>query len=390
MAPGADWPNWRGPERNGLSSETNWSSVWAANGPPLRWRASVGTGFSSISVVAGRCYTMGNRGEIDLVFCLEALSGREIWRHAYAAPLDAKSYEGGPSATPTVFSNRVYSFSKLGRLFCLEAASGKVAWTRDLAKELKLPVNEWGLAGSPVVEGNLILLNLGAAGTAVDRMTGEVVWSSGPQTAGYASPVPFNVGGRRLLALFAAKFLVILEASNGRELWRYPWETGWDNNNADPVVSGNRIFISTYSRGCALLEASLEKPQVVYDNESIHTHMNACVRIGPHLYGFNGREGRGRPNDFRCIEFLTGKVAWTLPGLGVGSLTAAGDRLIVLSETGELVILKARPETSQVLARAQVLGGRCWTPPVLADGAIFCRNAKGDLVSLDVRKASGP
>ena len=384
LARGADWPCWRGPQRDGISAETNWSSAWGKDGPPILWKTSVGTGFSSVSVRGDRIYTMGNKDERDVVVCLDAATGREVWRHAYPAPLDAKYYEGGPSATPTLDGNRVFTFGKRGSVCCLDADTGGVFWQKNVAEELGQPVNEWGLAGSPVVEGNLLLLNVGAAGTALDKASGKVIWSSARETAGYASVRPLDVGGRRAAAVFAAKFLVLVEAASGRELWRHPWETGWDNNNADPVVQGNLVFISSYSRGCALLEAGLDTPRVVYAHTNLHNHMSPGVKIGAHLYGFNGREGRGRPNDFRCLEFLTGRVLWRQPGMGVGSLMAAGDRLVILSETGELVIARANPGRFQALARSQVLGGRCWTPPVLANGRIFCRNARGDLVCVDV------
>jgi outer membrane protein assembly factor BamB len=386
-AAAADWYRWRGPDLNGISTEAGWSTSWPKEGPPVVWRTNVGTGFSSVTVRQGRVYTMGHGGESDVVFCLEAATGKMLWRHAYAAPLDDKYYEGGPTATPTVDGGRVFTMSKRGRVFCLEALSGKVVWERDLGADPGLPYNEWGLAGSPLIEGELVVLNVGSAGTALDTGSGRVVWTSDKETTGYASAVPFTLDGTRGVALFAAKHLKGVELATGRELWRYPWETGYDNNNADPIIVGNRIFISSYSRGCALLEVRGGRVPALYENTNMHNHMSTCVKIGEHLYGFNGREGRGRPNDFRCIEFLTSQVKWTTTGLGVGGLVAADNRLIILSETGELVIAEARPDMFKPLARAQVLGGRCWTPPVLSGGRIFCRNARGDLACLDVSGA---
>jgi len=388
--PAADWPRFRGPNLDGISRETNWFKPWPKEGPKILWRASVGTGFSSMAVARGRLYTMGNTADADTVFCLDAGTGAVIWKHSYPAPLDAKYYEGGPSTTPTVDGERVFTLSKRGRLFCLDAATGQVIWGKNLTEELQLNVNEWGFAGSPLVEGCLLVLNVGGAGTAVDRTTGKVVWNHGRDTAGYASPVPFTLEGRRCVAIFAAKHLVVAEALTGRELWRYPWETGWDNNNADPIIVGNRCFISTYDRGCALLEARDGQPVVVYQNQNIHTHMNACVKLGEYLYGMNGREGKGRPNDFRCLEFATGEVKWKATGLGVGSVIAAEGKLIIVSETGELVIAEASPEAFKPLARAQVLGGRCWTPPALANGRIYCRNARGDLICVEASRQDRP
>lgn len=380
-----DWFRWRGPDLNGVSAESGWSSNWPKEGPPLLWRTNVGTGFSCMTVSRGRVFTMGNRDSQDLVFCFNAGTGAIIWRHAYTAPLDDKNYEGGPTATPTVDGERVFTMSKRGRVCCLDATNGGVVWERDLGSDPGLPWNEWGLAGSPLVQGDLVLLNAGSAGTALDKRTGAVVWTSAKETTGYASAVPFVVDGAVSALIFAAKHLKGLELATGRELWRYPWETGWDNNNADPIITGNRIFITSYSRGCAMLEVHGGQATAVYDTTNLFNHMSPGVKIGDHLYGFNGREGRGRPNDFRCLEFATSTVKWTTPGLGVGSLMAADGRLIILSETGELVIAEARPDKFNALARAQVLGGRCWTPPVLSGGRIYCRNARGDLVCLDVR-----
>lgn len=351
----------------------------------MAWRASVGAGFSSVVVSQGRAFTMGNAGGVDTVFCFDARSGQVRWKHSYKAPLDAKYYEGGPSATPTVDGDRVFTLSKRGKLFSLEAATGQVVWEKDLAGELLAPVNEWGFASSPLVEGNLLFLNVGAAGTAVEKATGKVAWYSEQKTAGYASAMPLDLDGRRVLVLFTAKFLHGLVPATGKELWRHSWETGWDNNNADPIVDGGRIFISSYSRGCALLEVRDGRLHEVYQNENLHSHMSTAVKIGSHLYGFNGREGRGRPNDFRCLDFLTGEVKWKHEGLGVGALSTADGKLLILSETGELVLAEARPDKFNPLSRTQVLGGRCWTMPVLANGHLYCRNAKGDLVCLDVQ-----
>lgn len=377
----AEWPRLRGPNIDGISPETNWFKPWPKDGPAILWRASVGTGFSSISVSQGRLYTMGNSKDTDTVFCFDAATGALVWRHDYAEPLQPKYYEGGPGATPTVDGGHVFTLSKSGRIFCLDAASGKVVWEKSLTEELGLNVNEWGFAGSPLVEGDALILNVGGAGTAVDKQTGKVLWSNGTKTTGYASAVPFTLDGRRTAALFTARDLVAVDVKNGRELWRFPWETGWDNNNADPIVAGNRVFISSYDLGCALLEVRNGKPALLYTNENLRTHMSAAVKIGDHLYGVHGREGKGRPNAFRCLEFATGKILWETTGLGVGSVIASADRkLIILSEAGELVIAEATPATFRPLARAQVLGGRCWSAPVLANGKIYCRNAKGDLI----------
>jgi outer membrane protein assembly factor BamB len=381
-----DWPRWRGPGLNGISVEKGWSVAWPKEGPPQLWKANVGTGFSSVAVATGRLFTLGNANETDTVYCFDAATGKELWRHAYACPLDAKYYEGGPGSTPTVEGDRVYTLSKRAHLFCLEAATGKVVWQKNLMEELGVKKADWGFAGSPLVEGSLLVLNVGDGGTAVDRATGQVVWTSGKDIAGYATPVPFAVGAERAAAVFAGKALVARRIKDGQELWRVPWVEKWFINAADPIFSGDKVFISTFAKGGALLGLGAEPPAIVWSGKAFANHFNSGVLIDGHLYGIDGNTD-APPKDLRCVEFATGLVKWRYEGLGLGSLMAADGKLIVLGDKGELVVAEASPTAFKPLARAQVLGGKCWTVPVLANGRIYCRNARGDLVCVDVRGA---
>jgi len=381
-----DWYRWRGPDLNGISKETGWSTSWPKEGPRQLWQASVGIGFSSVSVSKGRLFTIGNGAGKDTVFCFDAASGKELWKHSYECPLDAKYYEGGPGSTPTVDGNKVFTLSKCGHLFCFEAASGKVVWRKDLLEELGVKKPEWGFAGSPLVEGDWLILNLGEAGTAVDKRTGKVVWTSGKDIAGYATPVPFASGGDRAVAIFSGKALVAVRVKDGKELWRHPWVERWNINAADPIVVENQLFISTFGRGCALLRLEGEVPTLVWTNNNMGNHFNSCVLLDGCIYGIDGNTDRSE-KDLRCLDFKTGKVQWQYTGLGLGSLMVADGKLIVLSERGELVIAEASPKSFQPIARAQVLGGKCWTPPVLSNGRIYCRNARGKLVCVDVKGA---
>ena len=265
----ADWPQWRGPDRNGISSEKV-SAVWPAEGPKVLWQASVGTGFSSLSVSQGRVYTMGNTNNQDTIWCFDANTGKPLWHHAYAAQLSPQWYEGGPGSTPTVDGGRVFTISKWGDVFCLDAATGAVLWQRDLRQDGVKP-NRWGFAGSPLIWGNSVILNAGSAGIALERETGRVVWSTGTNAAGYASPTIFASGGAAAVLIFAAKHLVALDPQSGRELWRQLWETGWDTNNTDPLTYGEHIFISSFSRGCGLFSVQNGKPEP-------HLHQRAHVQ----------------------------------------------------------------------------------------------------------------
>jgi len=377
-ATAADWPCWRGPEANGISRETGWLTQWPDDGPKRLWTAKVGTGFSSFAVVQGRAYTMGNSADTDTVFCFDAATGRELWKHSYPCPLDAQSYEGGPHATPSVAGDRVYTLSKRGELFCLDAASGAVVWSRKLAEELGAKKPTWGFASSVRVVGELLLVNVGSAGTALHKQDGKVVWTSGQDVANYSTPVPFQAEGVPAVAFFSKDHLVAVRVPDGRELWRYPWKTAWDINAADPIVSSNRVFISSgYNHGAALLQITEGQPQKVWENKNMRNHFNSCVLWQGHLYGVD-------ENQLRCLDLATGEVRWTERALGKGSLMLADGKLIALSDKGALFLAPAVPDAFQPLARAQVLTGKCWTTPVLANGRIYCRNAAGDVVCLDV------
>lgn len=381
----ADWYRWRGPSVNGISAEKNWQTTWSAEGPKQLWKANVGMGFSSVSVSNGRLYTLGNEKDVDSISCFDAKSGQPIWKHSYDCPLDAKFYEGGTSATPTVDGKNVFSLSRKGDLFCLDAASGKVIWAKNIAKELGAAIPTWGFAGSPLVEKNLLILNVGSHGTALDKTTGKVVWTSDKTVSGYSTPVPAEFDGKRCVVLAGAKSVFAVAIDDGKKLWEHEWKTSYDVNAADPIIVGDKVFISSgYDHGCALLQIKGSKASVLWENKSLRNHLNSSVFLDGFLYGFDGNAGAKA--NFTCVEFATGNVKWTEKNLGAGALISADKKLIVITDKGELIIADATPDSFKPLARAQVLGGKNWTAPVLSNGLIYCRNSKGDLVCVDVRK----
>jgi outer membrane protein assembly factor BamB len=313
-----------------------------------------------------------------MVTCFKADTGDVIWKHSYPQALEPKNYEGGPNATPTVDGDRVYACSKDAELFCLDAAKGTVIWSKKLAEELGTKKPTWAYASSVLVEGDLLLLNVGSAGTALNKQDGKVVWSNGKDVANYSTPVPFDANGKRAIALFTKDHIAGLLVADGKELWRFPWKTDYDINAADPIISGNEVFISSgYNHGAALLKIADGKPEKVWQNKNMRNHFNSCVLWQEHLYGVDEKE-------LRCIVWKTGEVKWGDPKFGKGSLMMADGKLIGLGERGGLLIAEATPKEYKPLARAQVIGGKCWTAPVLANGRVYCRNAAGDVVCLDV------
>ncbi len=374
----ADWPNFRGPDHNGISKETGWASQWSNGAPKQLWKAKVGLGFATLSVSNGRVYTTGNASDTDTVFCFDADTGKALWKNSYPAPRDAKYYEGGTSATPTVDGDRVYTISKRGILHCLGAADGKVVWTNNLQQELGAKIPEWGFAGSFYIEGDLAILNFGTAGTALDKRTGKVVWTSGTDVSGYSTPMPVDAGGERAVILAIKQDVVAVKIKDGKELWRFPWKTQYDVNAPTPILSGSKVFISSgYNHGGGVFDISQQPPKEIWNNKNMRNHMASSILWKGHLYGID-------ENQLRCLDFDTGEVKWTDKVSGKGALMIADGKLIVLSERGELLVAEASPAAFKPISRVQVVGGKCWAAPVLANGKIYCRTGPGDVVCVDV------
>ncbi|TAN36336.1 MAG: alcohol dehydrogenase [Verrucomicrobia bacterium] len=382
-APAADWLQWRGPTRDGISAETTWSAQWPASGPAQHWKLNVGTGCSSVVVAQGRLFTMGNSNDTDTVYGLDAASGQALWKYAYPCPLDPHLFEGGPGATPTVDGDHVYTLSRAGQLHCLQAATGKVLWAKQLVRDFGGKVPTWGYTGSPIALDNKLIFDLGApdaATIALDKLTGNVLWKSGGKGASYGTLMPFTHAGKACLASFNAFGLIVRDAATGQELARYPWKTNYDINATTPIIAGDKIFISSgYNHGSALLQFSGDKLTALWETKKMRNHFNSCVLWQNHLYGFD-------METLTCMNFATGEVVWKQTGLGKGSLMLADGKLIIQAERGDLVIAAASPVAFQEIARTKVLNGRCWVVPVLANGRIYCKNNLGDLVCVSVTK----
>ena len=379
----ADWPNYRGPDYNGFTKETNWKSDWGDSGPNVLWKKSVGIGFSSMAVADGCVYSMGNTGKTgntDVVYCFDAVTGEEKWTHSYPCPLEPKYYEGGTLSTPTVDGDKVYTLSKMGSLFCLNAADGKVVWHKELNRDMGNELPTWHFSTSALIVGDMLVLNIGDAGLALNKNTGATIWENGKGKCGYATPVPFVMGGQRGLAIFAMDSIIAVEPDTGKKLWQFPWVTKNDVNAADPVIFDKYVFISSgYGRGCAMLEVNSGEVTKVWESKVMRNHMNCSILYDGFVYGFDESE-------FKCIVGRDGTEKWAERSLGKGSLIMSADgRMIIMSDKGELVIAQANPQEFKVLTRAQILpSGKCWTTPVLANGRIYARNTAGDLVCVDL------
>ena len=376
-----DWPNWRGPDYNGISKEAFPETL--PDTLPIAWQAKVGIGFCTVSVVGDRVLTMGNENERDTVWCLDANTGEVLWKHTYDCELDPLYYEGGPGGTPTIHEGSVYTLSKKGHAFRLDLETGKVIWKRDLIADHGFALPEWSFAGSAFIDGDRVLLNVGRSGLALSKETGETLWMPSTETSGYATVVPFSQSGSdHYHLLFSAKGLIGFDSRTGEQRWEYPWKSSRDVNAADPLIAGNRIVVSS-SVGTEMLifEEGNKTPTPAWKQHDLKWYFNPGVMIGNYLYSLHGTTHR--PTQLMCTDVDTGEIIWQEEGFGSGGLVAAGDTIIVF-DNGLLTLFKASPEKYDLLLQQKILEGKCWTAPVLSNGRIYCRNAEGDLAAVTV------
>lgn len=377
-----DWPIWRGPAHNGISVEKDWQ---LGSDPTVLWEAEVGLGFSSFVVADGKVLTTGHEGEKDTVFCLDAKTGKELWKHSYASDLGDKYYEGGTSATPTLDGDKAYHLSRWGDLFCFEAATGKVIWGKNVQSESEANIPDWGFAGAPLVQGDLLILNVGKGGMAVEKATGKIVWKTEVDNAGYSTPYPITWQDKALAVIGSGDAYLAVEVKTGKQAWSYKWNTRYGVNAADPILSGDQLFISSgYNKGCALLKLTAGEPEKVWENKSLKNQFNSSVLLDGYLYGIDGDQNSRCA--LKCVRFSDGEEMWAEKGVGFGSLMAADGRLIILTSKGELITAKANSEQFDEISRAQILSGKCWSVPVLANSLLYARNSEGHVVCLDLTK----
>jgi len=378
-APGPAWPAWRGADGTNVSAERGWSSEGRKE--PL-WRAEVGRGHSSVTIAGGALFTQGfdEAREKDRITCLDAGTGAERWRHEVPARLDASGHGGGTHGTPVVADGTVYSFERQGVVRALSAADGELLWEQDLGATLGVRATEYGFGGSPVVAGELVIVDA-ARVVALERASGAVRWSTDDVGAYYSTPTLWTLDGRPVVASFARPGLFLTDLADGARRAHFPFKKGQTSVSASSpvVVDGAHLFVSSgYGHGAALVDLSTPEPTAEWETKAMRTQLTGCVFLEGCFYGFD-------ETLLKCLD-RAGKERWRTRGLGMGALTAADGRLIVLSGNGELVVAAASPERYRELARRRVLvGSSFWASPVLCDGRIYARSGEGTLVCLDHR-----
>lgn len=384
----ASWPHYRGPHGNGVSTESGWTTRGAA----VAWRAEIGKGASSFAVADGKVFTLGNHRGVDTIWAFDAASGKVVWKHQIPTSDSNRMghYPGGPGSTPTVDGDRVYALTQEGDLVCLNIRTGAHIWSLNYPRDLGGRRPSWGFCSSPLVHGDLLILDTGSrlgSTAAVNKLTGEIVWQTGRDPAGYSAPVVFNGPRGEGIMVFKGRSLVLIDPKTGEEWWSHTWRTSHDVNASSPVLvgDGERVFLSTgYGTGSALLDAKGEAPFEVWRNRAMSNQMSTSVFHQGYLYGIDG--DAGRPGQLVCLDAASGEVKWRDGRTGVGSLMIADDQLIVLTESGQLLIAPASPQGLTPSFTLDVLPARAWTMPVLADGRIFARNLNGQMVCVQLGK----
>ena len=381
----ANWPQWRGPNRDGISKETGLLKQWPAEGPPLVWKASgAGRGYSSFSVVNGKLYTMGVRGNREFVIAFDVATGKEAWATAHGGAFHNDRGDG-PRGTPTVDGERIYSLGGNGDLSCLDAATGKIVWTKNILKEFGASNIQWGISESPLVIGNKVLVNAGGPGAsivALNKADGSVIWKSQSDEAGYSSAMPLQVNGGTQVVFFTAARAVGLDLNDGRLLWEYRRPANDTANVATPIVKANRVFISSdYGAGGGVVEIKPDnKAQEIWFTKDMRNHHSSSVLVGDYLYGFSSAI-------LTAIKFDTGEIAWRDRSVGKGSLVYADGNLYCFSENGVVGLVEATPTGYKEKGRFRIPQDSLptWTHPVVAGGRLYLRD-QDTIYAFDIRE----
>lgn len=372
-----DWPQWRGQNRDGVSTERGLLKDWPAGGPQLKWRAAgAGAGYSSFAVSGGRFYTLGARDGSEYVMAFNEADGKKVWETRLGNRF-SNDQGDGPRSTPTIDGDRMYVSGASGDVAALELATGQKVWNINVLKQFGGSNIQWGFSESPLVLEDRVLINAGARGAslvALNKTNGWVLWKTQSDEAGYSSAVLHEMGGLRQAIFFTASRALGVDVSNGNVLWSYDQVSNRTANIATPIVRGNRVFLSSdYGTGAALLELSGGPGGVaareVYFTREMRNHHASSILVGDHLYGFSG-------SILTAMKFDTGEVAWKDRSVGKGSMVYADDRLYLFSENGVVGLAEANPTSYREHGRFEIQTGRAktWSHPVVANGTLYIRD----------------
>ncbi len=376
---GAAWTDFRGPHRDGRYTGPAIRTDWPAGGFDPVWSQPIGGGYASFAIAGGLAFTIEQRRDREVVAAYDVATGVERWTHAWPAHFREAMGGPGPRATPTWHGGRLYALGATGRLVCLDAATGGVVWARNILDDGAASNLTWAMSGAPLVVDDLVIVQPGGRDgwsvAAYDRLTGDVVWHGLDDLQSYTSPMLVALGGVRQIVVVTAARAAGLRPDDGALLWEYPWRVPTVPNIAQPLVVGDaRLFLSaSYGKGAALIELTPDGDRftaaTVWETNRMRNRFSSSVLIDGYIYGLDNAI-------LACLDAATGALVWKGGRYGSGQLLAAGDHLVVLTERGDLVLVRATPERHEEVARFHALDGKTWNVPALADGRILVRNAR--------------
>jgi outer membrane protein assembly factor BamB len=384
-----DWPRYLGPDGSGKVDgeiRTNWKEAK----PKELWRKDLGRGCTSFAIAGDKVVVMGNKDDTDIVWCLDAATGKELWTHKYPEKLNPKLYDGGPNATPTIDGDVVYTLSRTGNLFCLSMADGKPKWHKHFQKDFKGTEPSWGYSASPVVKGDLLYcLPCAEDGGlfALEKSTGKVSWKSGDSTKpGYATPVFFNYKGREVVAAFHGRELVTYNLDGkGKPVFDFGWRTSYDINASNPQYHNGMMFLASgYGMGYVVIDVSGSEPKVLHKDEDTRMIFQNSIFQDGDILGVFG--DKNIDAELIRMDMKTGKAHWRakMPGTR-GSSLMVGDQMVILAETGDIICGEPAKSGWKEHGRVKALSSVSWAPVAFAHGRIFARSNKGEAVCLEVK-----
>lgn len=422
-----DWPQWLGPQRDGVWRETGIVEQFPAAGPPVRWRTAIGSGYAGPAVAQGKVYVTDRllaegannpanpfqRGTIpgrERVLCLDETDGKILWEHKYDCPYTV-SYPAGPRATPVVSGGKVFTLGAEGNLFCLEAVTGKVIWSRDFKKDYGIPTPVWGFSAHPLLDGNKLICLVGGEGSTVvafDKDTGKELWRAlTAKEPGYCPPMIFEAGGKRQLIVWHPEAINSLDPETGRLHWSRPCNIRSGMTIATPRTMGDLLYLTCFYNGSTMLRLDAAKPAITEvwaskkvsekDTDALHSTMSTPFLEDGHIYGVCSY------GQLRCLKAATGERLWetlkaTTPDgkemrWANALLVKSGDRFFLFNEKGDLIIAKLSPSGYEEISRAHLLeptntaAGRnvLWSHPAFANRSFYARNDR-EIICVNLAK----
>ncbi len=379
-----DWPEFRGPKRDDVVIGETLRTDWTARPPKQLWKQPIGLGWGSFAIVGRRAWTIEQRGTAELVVCYEVETGREIWSHSDQTRFESVQGGIGPRSTPTVSEGKLFTQGATGILNCLDAATGQRVWSRNTLEDAVSPNLEWGQAGSPLIVDDLVIVTPGnnnaasrannSSVIAYRRDNGEKVWAVEGRRGSYSSPQLATLLGERQVLVFDAQGLIALLPATGKRLWSFDWINTPEINAIQPLVIDERSVLigSGYGLGSTLLNLTAGdanwSASSTWSSKQFKLKFNGAVRLGDNVYGLD--EGL-----LTCLDLKSGQRRWKQGRFGYGQMQLVEDKLLILSETGDVVLVPATPETPGELARFHAIDGKTWNHPVLSRGRLLVRNS---------------